>query len=120
MKPIRATDQNLPSTSSDIFNNDNISVDNDTNKKQNFNDWGGAAISINKARKVLDESVVLLPKVLEAIKSVDWKCNEPISDSSFVHCNNMYGSPNYNKLYQHLGAIVSSRSTTKMKRFILL
>lgn len=111
LTPIEHFDYNLPSTSTAIDN-----VNNCLSKKLNFNDWSAAAVIINKSRKILDETVVLLPKVLESVKSLDCRKNVVISDSEFVRSNNLLGLPIYDKLYQHLGAIVSTRSISKMTR----
>lgn len=109
---LTAINCNYPSTSSIIIN-----INEGSQSKINFNNWVDVALIINKSRKILDETVVLLPKVLNAVEFEDNdEKNVKISDSKFVRANEFQGSINYNKLYQHLSTIVSARSINKITR----
>lgn len=92
----------------------------DRPKRQNtstFTDWFSVATQVVKIRKIADETPAVLTKILGDVKIINGpEGNVPISNSPYVPSNNLLGGADYEQIYQHLSALVGSRSLSRAKR----
>lgn len=88
--------------------------------KHDFHDFSAAASIISKARRIGDDTSVVLPKFFSEIAVEQRTSNIPISNSPYVRPNNLMGAPNFVRIYKHIAAIMSSRSILKGRRFIFI
>ncbi|KAI1729191.1 hypothetical protein DdX_01414 [Ditylenchus destructor] len=82
--------------------------------KNQFEDWISVVAFANKSRKIADDSSLLMPKVLREIPEIVDKeivDRKPTSnDDDIIEENER---PNYKKIYQYVGDLLTSRSLHK-------
>ncbi|KAI1721381.1 hypothetical protein Ddc_07833 [Ditylenchus destructor] len=83
--------------------------------KNQFEDWISVVAFANKSRKIADDSSLLMPKVLREIpETVDKETvdRKPTSNDDDIIIEE-FEKPNYKKIYQYVGDLLTSRSLHK-------